>query len=144
MNLDLNKTLEELDGEKWGEPDFQSSMVLNTHRLRRIPLKDFLPEDLRLMIGQNLNLEHLVPLALTQLEKNPLLEGNFYPGDVLVKLLAIPANFWTHHHNLQETATKTALRGLELANNLSKMECNLTLEPLSEAWNRFRYNENTQ
>lgn len=51
-----DKTLEELDGEKWGEPSYDSYLVTNCHRLRRIPLKDFSVEDLRLMIGQGIGL----------------------------------------------------------------------------------------
>lgn len=52
LNYDLNKTLDELEGETWGEPEFNSSLVIRCDELRRKPLKDFSVEDLRLMIGQ--------------------------------------------------------------------------------------------
>jgi len=90
----LEKTLEELDGQDWGEPNFDSYVVTNCHRLRRVPLKDFTAEDLRLMIGQQISLEYLVPLALDRLAENPLTEANFYPGDLLNSVVQIPLDFW--------------------------------------------------
>jgi hypothetical protein len=51
MNSQDSKTLQELDGVDWGEPPYQSSLVVNCHRLRRVPLRDFRIEDLDLMIS---------------------------------------------------------------------------------------------
>jgi len=42
----LDKTLEELGGQDWGEPTFQSGLVINCHRLRQVPLKDWAADDL--------------------------------------------------------------------------------------------------
>ena len=63
-NADRNESLQQLEGEDWGEPNFDSHLVAECHRLRRIPLRDFSVEDLRIMIGQDIGLEHLAPLAL--------------------------------------------------------------------------------
>lgn len=97
----LDKTLEELDGQDWGEPTFPSSLVMNCHRLRRVPLGEFTVEDLRLMIGQQISLEYLVPLALEQLAANPFAEGNYYPGDLLMNVAKVPQAFWDEHPQLQ-------------------------------------------
>jgi len=35
------------------------------------------------MIGQEIGLDYLMPLALTELEKDPMVEGDLYPGDLL-------------------------------------------------------------
>ncbi len=45
------KTLEELEGVVWDEPDSASHLVTTCHALRRKPLGDFSVEDLRIMIG---------------------------------------------------------------------------------------------
>ena len=91
--LDRNKTLQDLEGEGWGEPDFHSSVVTNVHRLRRIPLKEFSVEDLRLMVAQQQSLVYLIPLAIEQLGNDPLSEGDYYPGDLLCAVLRIPDTF---------------------------------------------------
>ncbi len=46
------------------------------------------------MIGQNIGLKFLVPLALKYLHARPLAEGDFYPGDLLVSLLRAEVVFW--------------------------------------------------
>src|SRR5215203_3287237 len=54
-----DKTLEQLDGDVLGVPKYDSNLVLNCHRLRRVPLNEFTAEDVRLMIGQDLALNTL-------------------------------------------------------------------------------------
>lgn len=41
-----------------------------------------------------MGLEVLVPQTLTRLEQEPLLEGDYYPGDVLVAVLRVPPSYW--------------------------------------------------
>ena len=36
-----DQTLDELEGIAWGSPTYDSSLVGNVHRLRRVPLKQF-------------------------------------------------------------------------------------------------------
>jgi len=96
----LSKTLQELEDNDWGEPPFSSHLVTECYRLRRVPLRDFTVEDLRIMIGQKNNLDYLVPLALDHLEANPFAEGNFYEGDLLWYTNRIPAEFWNTYPDL--------------------------------------------
>lgn len=103
-----DKTLQELDGEDWGEPDFDSYVVTNCHRLRHVPLKDFTVEDLRLVIGQKFSLEYLVPLALDRLEIDPLAEGAYFEGDLLMNVHRLPQDFWTAHPDLHGRWLKIA------------------------------------
>jgi len=92
--LDGSKTLDELDPPAWGEPEFDSSLVKTCHRLRHKPIGELSVEDLRIMIGQGIGLRWLVPLAVEVLEHDPLAEGDFYPGDLLVSVLRVPREFW--------------------------------------------------
>ena len=57
-------------------------------------MKDFEIEDLRIMISQDIGLKFLLPLALQELEKNILVEGDYYPGDLLSAVLTSEVNFW--------------------------------------------------
>lgn len=100
---DVSKTLEELDGQSWGEPECQSHLVLECHRLRRVPLREFTPANLRIMIGQNIGLEFLAPLALQLLADDPLLDAELYAGDLLSATLQSDSVFWSAHPDLRTT-----------------------------------------
>ena len=68
--FDRSKTLQELEGEDWAEPEYESHLVTNAHRLHRVPLREFTVEDLRFMIGQQFGLPYLIPIALEHLPAN--------------------------------------------------------------------------
>lgn len=93
----LHRTLTSLENKDWGPPTDESHLVTECHRLRHVPLKDLSTEDLRLLIGQEIGLPFLVPLALEQLAENPWTEGHMYPGDLLKAVATIPADFWSEH-----------------------------------------------
>jgi CDI immunity proteins len=95
--FDRSKSLQELEQQDWGEPTYHSSLVTTCHRLRRKPLNQFTVEDLRIMIGQQISLPFLVPLAVEMLESEPLVEGKYYPGDLLAMVLKVDEAFWTSH-----------------------------------------------
>lgn len=93
----LDYTLEELDGERWGEPNFNSHVVTTCHAARRKPLRTLTPEELRLVIGQGIGLPWLVPLALNLLLEQPFRCASLYPGDLLASVVRVPANYWAEH-----------------------------------------------
>ncbi|WP_438496549.1 contact-dependent growth inhibition system immunity protein [Paenibacillus sp. IHBB 3054] len=100
IKFDITKSLQELDGEDWGEPTYNSNLVKNVHRLRTVPLKDFTNEDLRLMIGQKFCLAYLVPIALERLAENEFVSGARYTGDLLCAMLDIGYEFWKENIDL--------------------------------------------
>lgn len=81
----------------WGEPNCESSLVIRCHHLRRMPLRDFTVEDLRLMIGQHIGLDYLLPLALAHLEHDPWVSGDYYEGDLMESVRRLPSGFWEKH-----------------------------------------------
>ncbi len=102
--LDRNKSLQQLDGHEWGEPPYHSCVVTECHRLRRVPLRDFTAENLRILIGQQIGLPYLIPVALVLLRADPFTAGDYYEGDVLVSLLRVEAAFWHEHPELRGQA----------------------------------------
>lgn len=80
-------TLEALENEVWGEPEWPSHLVTTIHRLRSKPLDQFTTEDLRITIGHGLSLEILMPMAIEVLEKDPFSDGDFFRGDLLQSVL---------------------------------------------------------
>jgi hypothetical protein len=99
MNTDFNRrqSLQQLEQSDWGEPTYRSSLVRTCHALRRKPLAEFTVEDLRIMIGQQISLPYLIPLALEHLEVEPLAEGSYYPGDLLSVVLKVDVAFWNEN-----------------------------------------------
>ena len=95
-----DQTLDELEGIEWGPPTYDSYVVTNVHRLRRVPLKQYRLEDLRLMISQQVGVTYLVPRALDHLEAHPLASGDYYPGDLLAAVVRLPNRFWMEHRPL--------------------------------------------
>ncbi|MGY5343150.1 contact-dependent growth inhibition system immunity protein [Paenibacillus glucanolyticus] len=99
--VDLTKTLEELEGEYWSEPNFASSLVIQVHKSRKKPLCELNNEDLRLLIGQQMSLTFLLPLALERLIQNPLRSGDLYTGDLFCSVLKVGKEYWKEHKELK-------------------------------------------
>ena len=93
------KTLEILENDYWTQPDYESYTVKRSHELRKIPLDRFTTEDLRVMIGQQIGLNYLIPLALEVLAKDLFAKGNYFEGDLLKNILAIKTEFWDKNKN---------------------------------------------
>lgn len=81
------KSLEELEGFITGEPPYDSYLVQTIYALRKKPIGEFTTEDLRITIGQGRGIPYLLPIALERLELDPLAEGHFYRGDLLMSVL---------------------------------------------------------
>jgi CDI immunity proteins len=95
---DDQRTLEELEGVDWGAHESApTAMVARCRSLRRVPLSMLGPGDLRLLLGQRIGLEYLVPKALELVAERPLQEADYYPGDLLSVLLRIDKAFWENH-----------------------------------------------
>lgn len=102
MKLENNwrqKTLENLEKDYWSNPDYDSYLVKRCHELRKLTLDKFATEDLRIMIGQQISLDYLIPLAIEVLTIDLFAEGDFFKGDLLRNVLAIDTEFWNNNKN---------------------------------------------
>ena len=101
ITFDTNRSLQELEGVDWGEPTYHTSLVIDCHRLRRVALKDFTDDDLARMLGQQISLPFLVPLAIEAVRKRPCQSGElYYGGTLLSALLGVEAEFWKSRQEL--------------------------------------------
>jgi hypothetical protein len=92
--------LEQVEDDVWGDPPPDATRLMTTvHNLRRVPLGQLGPEDLRILIAQGIGHDVLIPRTLTLLEHNPLLEGDFFPSDVLAAILKAPRSYWAANPN---------------------------------------------
>ncbi|MFC4334172.1 contact-dependent growth inhibition system immunity protein [Salininema proteolyticum] len=122
-----NKSIMELESDRWEEPGPDASYLIRTcHRLRQAPLRDLEAEDLRMLIGQGIGLPWIIPIALDMLEVNPLKEGHYFPGDLLVACLGRhPRNFWVSRPDLRDRLAR-------IANNIDRLQLTEAPPSLSE------------
>lgn len=109
-------TLEQLEGTRWGEPTYPSYLVTECHRLRRVPLRELTIENLRILIGQNIGLQFLMPLAVAKLNDDPLAEGMHHPGDLLCAVLRVDPKFWVGNKAMRtevEAAAQKAMQAID-------------------------------
>ena len=118
MQDQLEKNLTELEGVGWAAPDFDSHVVRESNRLRLVPLGELTVENLRLLIGQRIGLTYLVPLAIEHLEANPLVEGDYYPGDLLASVVGTYRDFWTTHGHLRLRMCDIVSNAVSLVNSI--------------------------
>lgn len=97
--IDKSITIQELENDFWPDYEFETNLIKKCHQLRKKPLKDFSVEDFRIMIGQNIGLEILIPLALDILEKDILSSGDFYEGDLLLSVLRSEKIYWDNNRD---------------------------------------------
>jgi hypothetical protein len=94
---DDTKTIEQLEKNYWTNNDLPTPLVEKCYRYRKIPLNEMSVELVRLLIGQNIGLEFLIPKAIALLEKNVLAEGDMYEGDLIISLLTTGKDYWENH-----------------------------------------------
>lgn len=138
MKADRHKSLQQLDGQDWGEPTYDSHLVIECHRLRRVPLHEFTIANLRIMIGQNIGLEHLVPLALERLDDNPFAEGDCYPCDLLTNVLKAEPAFWQAHPKLLDTILTIAGRAIAAFPTMPDFVSKTVTRSVIEAYDRLQ------
>ncbi|MGW2631260.1 contact-dependent growth inhibition system immunity protein [Streptomyces chattanoogensis] len=93
--LHVDRTLDELDPPRWTPPAADATpLVRKVHGLRRVPLSELGPADLRTLIAQQAALPYVLPLAVRLLLEEPLLDAYFYDGDLLLAAVDAPASAW--------------------------------------------------
>lgn len=95
------KSLENLEKNIWPplSADECSYLIKTCNLLRKKQLQDFTTEDLRIMIGQEIGLYFLMPLAIETLTDNLFAEGDMYEGDLLKSVLDVDTKFWDDNKN---------------------------------------------
>jgi hypothetical protein len=124
------KTLETLEKKIWPplSQNEGSHLIKTCNFLSKKPLKDFTTEDLRVMIGQDIGLKYLIPLAIDILKSNIIAEGDLYNGDLLKSVLTSDKNYWQE----ERKNWKTICRLFE-QNKKTLEECETTLE-IKKGW----------
>jgi hypothetical protein len=129
VTVNLSSTLEQLDGEVWADPDEPTTLVADVHRLRRVPIGELSNGDLRMLLGQRVGADWLVPVALDRLADAPL-AGDWYPGDLLRAVLHAAIDYWPTHPD-------ELMRLWNVRESLEKLRADAAALLANEGWPPF-------
>ena len=93
-------SLKEKYGPYRSQVDLDSTLCWRCKTIWETPFTSLKPSDYRVLIDQNIALDEIVPIALSLLEENPLIEADLYRGDLLKSIFTIPKNFWLDRNDL--------------------------------------------
>jgi hypothetical protein len=116
--IDYSKSLEELQNDYWGKPEFDSYVVTTCHSMRKKPLNEVTVEELRLVIGQGFSLDYLMPIALELLKNDIQTEGDLYKGDLLASVISLPTfDYWKNRRDDWETISRLIDQNKDVIND---------------------------
>ncbi|SFY17705.1 contact-dependent growth inhibition system immunity protein [Streptomyces atratus] len=95
--IDREMSLAELEGQKWPDPPPDSTyLVKSIHALRSRPIGSLTVEEMRRLIGQDVGLPWLLPMAVEILRNTAHAEeiGGFYDDDLLSAVLTRSRETW--------------------------------------------------
>jgi hypothetical protein len=94
MKIDYDKTLEQLENSYWPAYNYETNLIRRCHEYRKIKLNEMTIENIRLLLGQNIGLEYLIPLAIDKLKQDILVSGDLFEGDLLLNILNTDKSYW--------------------------------------------------
>ena len=87
------------------------------------------------MIGQDIGLPFLMPLAIAKLREDPLVEGMHFPGDLMCAVLRVGHEFWAREATMRTELEVLANKALSLIAPEEKTVTRALNEALSEFLN---------
>ena len=66
---------------------------------RKKPLSKLTNEEIRLLISQKIGLKYIIPIAVSILNTDPLIEITYFEGDLLTALLQLSVSDWENNKN---------------------------------------------
>jgi hypothetical protein len=96
------KSIENLEKDHWGVvPSGATPLITKVYHLRTIQIEKLELKDIRLLIGQGIGLEYLVPVAFENLKQDLYLDSELFEGDLLRQVLRIKEDFWRDNKDLR-------------------------------------------
>lgn len=92
---DFSKSLDELQGSNPSDPsDAPTPMVADIIRSRRKPLGELTLDEIGRFVVQRDGFPFILDLVWPLLEGDPLIDGGYYPGDILSNLIRADEGIW--------------------------------------------------
>jgi hypothetical protein len=102
------------------------------------PISQLSATDWRVLIGQNIGLPILVPLALEVLEQNPLVETEHFRGDLLDAVLRASPQYYQERPDIRSRVDALASSMRSALEDFDHVDFDVSLEALEEAVTQFR------
>ena len=115
-----SRTLEEIEGVVYPEPEWNLGKQCNL--VRKKPIDELTVADISLLTRQNESHAILVPMAISILEREPMAEGDNYPGELLMAVLGVKKPFWEEQSDLAAKVMAVANRVYETVRQTKPME----------------------
>ena len=97
LTFEGERPLKQVIGWPDSEPPYETPLIERCEAALSLPLKDQTVETMRLLLGQGIAADVLLPRALDILEPDILASGDFYEGDLLASCQRLPASYWREH-----------------------------------------------
>lgn len=124
----MSPTLEQLENDFWPDLEVQTGLVETCHRLRKTSVDALSSGDIRILLGQQIGVPHLVPIAIEMLDNDPMLNATFYSGDLLTTVLRANRNRYRDVPEIRAKLVSIALRArwavnesMEIPNSLREL-----------------------
>jgi CDI immunity proteins len=128
----LRGTLNEAYGWKPRSPDTApTDLVKRARALLETPIAEFSPADIGFLLRQRIGVDLLLDRALDLLESDPLLETEYYPGDLLCAVFRISPQHFTADETLGARVAAIANKGLAAAASVNEFGQPLLSQQLS-------------
>lgn len=109
-DFDCDLSLEQLEGERWPDPEPETTgQVKSVHLLRRRPVRSLNPTELARLIGHEVGLRWLLPVAVEILRETAPEQavGGFYDDDLLLAVLVQSQETWQKEPELAQEIRDT-------------------------------------
>ena len=94
-----NHSIEEIENEYWVEYEYETGLIAKCYELRKKKIKELTVGNIRMLLGQNIGNAILIPLAIEILKDNILVEGDFFPGDLLLNTINSDKDYWIKNND---------------------------------------------
>ena len=82
----MKPSIEDLEGVIWAEPQFSSAVVLAGHALRKKPIDQLTPNDLRVAFNEDIGTAFLKERVVEILSADPA-TGHLFEGDLILAVM---------------------------------------------------------
>lgn len=129
------KSIEQLEKDVWKYPsEFPTDLVEKCYSYRKIIIAELTNEQLRLLISQKIGIKYLIGTALKKLERNILIECDFYEGDLLVAVSGLSTEFWNENQAEFRTFKNLIEQNLVLIKSeLGENECDKLIKRIGNS-----------
>lgn len=103
--MDIEKikdlTINSIYKSKFNNSGNYTPLIKKIEELKEKKIKDLTCEDIRVLVSQNIALDITIPIAISFIQYDVMIECDYYEGDLLNSMLLSDTRFWETNINLK-------------------------------------------